>query len=223
MAEIEFKRRGTPLWVVVLVLLVIAGVLYALFGRHRTPATADSTSAAAPTTGGSPSVSAAPSGAGGQTSAGAPASNVPATAVGRLSVWADSAKMPSDAATQRGYIAEGIGRLAGALEEAMPQAGAQYVLVKALADSVRLPNRTPNQVINDLQASFFAAAYPLRDYTNGQHVNDAASAIQLTRPIGQQRAEIEKYFKAAAAAFRSPGSKTAPAPATAAPAAPTTP
>jgi hypothetical protein len=215
MAEIEFKRRGTPVWAVVLVLLVIAVVLYFVFGRHTgAPATQ-----AADTSSTAPAAAPAPGAASGSTGAAATSPAAPAAAVtgiGRFAAWVDSAKMPSDAASQAEYLGAGLSSLADALKERAPQAGAQYVLVRALADTVRMPNRTPKDQVNSVQAAFFATSYALRDYTGGQKLGVSASSIQLTKGLGDQKTEIQKFFKSARDVMRNPGAPVPPAPAPAA-------
>lgn len=205
MAEIEFKRRGTPLWAVVLVLLVIAGALYALFGRggDPAPATADST-AATPTP-------AAP---------GAAAPATPAAPTGplaTLSAWVDTAKVGTGAAPVAAYAGTGLRLLADAVQEKAPMAGIQYMMIRAMADTVLMPDTPARKQLDATQAAFFAAQFALRDKPGAARIETAAQKLQLNVPLAQQRADVENFFKVSRDVLRDPSKPPAggPAPGTA--------
>ncbi|MBV9879407.1 MAG: hypothetical protein JO180_02880 [Gemmatirosa sp.] len=202
MAEIEFKRRGTPLWVVVVALLVVAGLVWALIGRGK---------GAAPVPADTAATSAAP---GAATPVAPPPVNsaaaAPASATGPVAkfvAWVDTSKPPTEAAAERAEYASGIRLLADALQERVPMAGAQIVLARAMADSLALPGATQSQAINALQAAFFAVSYAMRGTPPGARMNDVASNLQLTKSIGAQREDIGKFFVTARNAMYDPSQK----------------
>ncbi|AHG91201.1 hypothetical protein J421_3664 [Gemmatirosa kalamazoonensis] len=214
MAEIEFERRGTPLWKVVLALLVVAAIVWAILARRGggTPALADST-AATPAT---------------DSAAAAAAKNVPpapvtapAAAAGpsaQFATWADTSKMPSGGDQQAAYVGDGLQLLAGALQERVPLAGVQVNMIRAMADTLRMPNLKASQYTNATQAAFFAVGYALRQTTAAQPLNDKATVISLTKPLAQQGQEVRSFFTTAAKVLRAPIAKDSAPPKPVAPA-----
>lgn len=199
MAEIEFKRRGTPLWAVVLVLLVVVAIGYFVFGRGNAGSPVSDSVAATP----APAAPGAPAPGPGTPAAPAPAAAPPGIA--GLASWVDATTIPATAGeAQRTTLAEGLRRLASALEQRSPMSGVQILLIRSMADTLVLPNPTANQQINAVQAAFFAAAYALRDAPAGDRMNRAASTLLLTKSISDQRAEIREYFEVARDAMRAP-------------------
>jgi len=209
MAEIEFKRRGTPLWAVVLALLIVAAIVWALVVRRHAPAAvaADSAAAITPT-------DSAKKAAGAKAAARAPMT-APAAATGpstQFAAWTDSAKMPAAADAQPAHIGEGLQLLAGALAERVPLAGVQVNMIRAMADTLRMPNLKASQYTNATQAAFFAVGYALRQTTAAQPLNDKATVISLTKPLAQQGPEVRSFFTTAAKVLRAPIAKdSAPA------------
>jgi len=208
MAEIEFERRGTPLWKVVLALLVVAAIVWAILARRGggTPALADST-ATAPAS---------------DSAAAAAAKNVPPAPVtapaatagpsAQFATWADTSKMPSGGDQQAAYVGGGLQLLAGALQERVPLAGVQVNMIRAMADTLRMPNLKASQYTNATQAAFFAVGYALRQTTAAQPLNDKATVISLTKPLAQQGPEVRSFFTTAAKVLRAPIAKdSAPA------------
>lgn len=192
MAEIEFKRRGTPLWAVVLVLLVIAGVLYALFGRGgSTRATADSTSAAAPTT----SDSAAPS----------KVAEAPLTPLAAFAKWADTAKAPTDQAGAAAYVGQGVRMLGKALEERAPMAGAQHVLLRALADTISMPTTPAPHAVQSARLAFNAASYALGNTAGAQRIVASIQGIDEKKSLAAQGAVFKDAFRDVAKALPDSG------------------
>jgi 2-oxoglutarate dehydrogenase E2 component (dihydrolipoamide succinyltransferase) len=188
MAEIEFKRRGTPLWAVVVVLLVIAGILYALFGRGR------------PGTAVAPADTTAPAVAGDSASR-APATAAAAGPIADLSTWADSSKMPQAPADAAQYVAQGLRMIVPALKVRAPMAGVQHVMLGAMADTIAMPTTSAAKQTDAAQAAFFATAYAIRDHNAGADLQNAAASFQLKRTLTQQRSQVQSFFKAAARAL----------------------
>jgi len=176
MAEIEFKRRGTPLWVVGLALLIVAAIVWALVARRH---------AAAPGTAAVP----------------APSPPVTPTAVvagptAQFAAWTDSSRMPAAADAQPAHIGDGLQLLSGALAERVPLAGVQVNLIRAMADTLHMPSLKQSQYLNATQAAFFAAAFALRQTSAGTPLNDKAAALILTKPLSQQTAQVDGFFSA---------------------------
>ena len=201
MAEIEFKRRGTPLWAVVLALLIVAAIVWALVVRRHAPAAvaADSAAAITPT-------DSAKKAAGAKAAARAPMT-APAAATGpstQFAAWTDSAKMPAAADAQPAHIGEGLQLLAGALAERVPLAGVQVNMIRAMADTLRMPSLKPSQYLNATQAAFFAAAYALRQTSASTPLSEKATAILLTKPLAQQASQIQSFFATAGQVLKAP-------------------
>ena len=195
MAEIEFKRRGTPVWAVLLVLIVLGAILYGIFGR-RAPQTAvapaDSVTTPTGPAAGTPAAPAAP------TTPAAPALP-PARA---FAAWTDSVHVPSAPDAAAGYVADGVRKLGAALRERVPMAGGQHLMVDALADTIAMPSTTETKRTDAMQAAFFAAAYAMRGTPPGEALQTAASRLVLQRPITAQAKSVEDVFKAAGRALR---------------------
>jgi hypothetical protein len=194
MAEIEFKRRGTPLWAVVLVLLVIAAALYALFGRGKaTPATQPADTAVAAT----PNAPTTPT-------PGAPAA--PPTAAGPIpafAAWVDSVKVPASGDVTA-YVSSGLRLLADALQVRAPMAGAQLLMIRAMADTVAMPGSTPEKRLNATQAAFFATQFAMRDKPGAARLENAAQRLDLKTPLTKQREDLQKFFETARDVMRDP-------------------
>jgi hypothetical protein len=203
MAEIEFKRRGTPLWAVLLVLLVLALVVW-LFLRGRVDDEAIRTPAPAPTPT-QPTPGAPPTGQSPPAPTASPVAEYSSFVTGR----------PAPAPTEiPAYVSDGLRLLAGAIQERHPASGVQTNLLRAMADSLRLPDITPARQTDMAQAAFFAAAYAMGRGGAGDRVNTAASQVRLQVPLREQMPAVLGVFRAAKSALDSAG--TAP-PAGAAP------
>jgi hypothetical protein len=191
MAEIEFKRRGTPVWVVLLALIVLAAILYGIFFRGS-PQTAVAPAASGTTPTGPAATPAAPA---------APAA--PALPPARaFAAWSDSVHVPSAPDAAAGYVADGIRKLGAALRERVPMAGGQHLLVDAMADTIAMPTTTEAKRTDAMQAAFFAAAYAMRGTPPGEALQTSASRLVLQRSITQQAKSVEDVFKAAGRALR---------------------
>lgn len=206
MAEIDFKRRGTPLWAVLLVLVVIGTALYALFtGRGDQPVTAaaDSTETTTPATPAAPAPGQAPTPA------------APSGPLAQLSAWVDSAPAPTGVEQTTAYASRGLTLLADAMQEKAPMAGAQQVLVRAMADTVGQAASTPRKRLDATQAAFFAVVYAMRQTPGGARLENAAQRLELTRPLAEQGQDLKKFFQTARDVFTDPskGLPGAPAPA----------
>jgi hypothetical protein len=112
------------------------------------------------------------------------------------------------------YVSDGLRLLAGAIQERHPASGVQINLVRAMADSLRLPDIAPARQTDMAQAAFFAAAYAMGRGGVGDRVNTAASQVRLQVPLREQIPAVLGVFRAAKTAFDS--AATAP-PAGAAP------
>jgi hypothetical protein len=200
MAEIEFKRRGTPLWAVLLALIVIALIVWFVL---RKPPGAPTAAAPAP----------APTAT--QPSTPAPAAAPPQTPAERFSAYVDSQPTVPDAATAS-YVADGLSRLADAMQEKYPASGVQLNLIRAMSDSLRLPGIAPRRQTDMAQAAFFAAGYVISHNDAAGPVTQAASSVQLEQPLPKQLPAVRKVFRAArdaikgAAAPGAPGGGAAP-------------
>ncbi len=191
MAEIEFTRRGTPLWAVVLVLLVLGGVAYYFLRPGRSaPVEVGADTAVVP-------AAAAPSGA-------TPAVAPPLAPVPALAKWVDTATT-TDAAS---YASAGLRLVASAMEVRAPQAGAQIVMVRAMADTLAMPDLTDKKRTDAAQAAFFATAFAMRTTPGGAKIEHAASVIQLGKPLGAQRNDLQNYFRATSEALTDPKHRT---------------
>lgn len=195
MAEIEFKRRGTPLWVVVLALIVIALVAWFFVRRAAAPAApATPTPATAPAT---PATGAATP---------APAAATPLAA---YSAFVDSLpKRGGDAAV---VVSDGLRLLAGALQQQYPNNGVQVNLVRAMADSLRLPGVTPRRQADMAQAAFFATAFAMGRGGAGDTVNVAAAQVLLDKSLSQQMPAVRRAFEAASRTLKAPPQPAKPA------------
>lgn len=196
MAEIEFKRRGTPVWAVLLVLLVVAGILYGVFARRGgQPAAVPTDTVTTPT---GPAATTAPAA-------------TPAPAVAPLvayDMWADSAKAPAGGPELARYVASGLRAALPVIKERAPMSGVQQVLISASADTLEMPTTSETKQTEVAQAAFYAVSYAQKtsgaDTTkaNAAAIENAAAAIQLKTPLSKQRDAVQNFFKSAAKAWR---------------------
>ncbi|GLC27661.1 hypothetical protein [Roseisolibacter agri] len=187
MAEIDFKRRGTPLWLVLLILLVVGGgAAYFLLDR-RPPApvatAADSAATAAPTTPGAPATAAAPTTTGGPTAA--------------FVRFADTRRLPTDdGATQRAYLGEALRLMSGVLQEKAPAKGVQINLLQAIADTLAMTETKAERVPDLVQLGFFAYAYALKDSkVDDGRLTTAAGQLQPNVSLGKQAQQVNGYLR----------------------------
>jgi hypothetical protein len=145
----------------------------------------------------------------GTPAAAAPA--VPATPHGAFTAWIDSAPLPSSAASVGAYTGSGLQALAAALQEKAPMAGVQYLLVRAMADTVLMPSSTPRKQLDATQAAFFATAFAMRDKPGGALLETAAQRLELTRTLADQRDDVKHFFEVARDVLKDP-SKGPPRP-----------
>lgn len=213
MAEIEFKRRGTPLWAVLLVLLVVAGILYGVFARRGPQPAAGPADTVTTPTGPAPTA-AAPT----------PAPATPAVApVDAYVAWADSAKVPTAAPDAAHYVATGLRLLVPVLKERAPMAGVQQLLIGAMADTLDMPTLPESKHAEAAQSAFFAVNYALRGAAAkpqgdgaSSGLENAAAAVRPQAPLRTQRDAVHHFFEVAGQTFKPRGR----APAAAAPAKP---
>lgn len=187
MAEIEFKRRGTPLWLVLLVLLVVGGgAAYFLIDRRpdtpATPAVADSAAATA-----------APSAA-------APATAAPAAPAGPSAAFvrfADTRRLPTeDGSTQRAYLGEAMRLMSGVLQEKAPQKGVQITLLQAIADTLAMADTKADRVPDLVQLGFFAYAYALTDSkVDDGRLATAAGQLQPNVALSKQASLVNGFLR----------------------------
>ena len=208
MAEIQFERRGTPLWLVLLILLLVGAGAYFAFGRRpAAPAPAVSAdSAQAPATvaatpGAAPAAPAAPSG--------------PSAEFAR---FVDAGAFPSAATAQRTYLTDATRKMADVLQERAPSAGVQTVMLRAVADTIAMPSTTPARVAELTQLAMFAFAHALTSAkVDDGRLAPAASALQLGVPLTQQTQQVNDYLKVARDVLRGGASAGGAAPGAAAP------
>jgi hypothetical protein len=211
MAEIEFKRRGTPLWLVLLILLLLGAGAYFAFGRRPDAATVAA--------GANPAQTAAVTPAPGATGA------TPPPAAGGPSVefarFVDAGAFPTAAPAQRTYLIDATRKMADVLQERAPSSGVQTVMLRAIADTIAMPDTKPARIADLTQLAMFAFAHAL----TGAKVDDgrlapAAGAVQAAVPLTQQTQQVNAYMKAARDLLRDGAAGGAAAPGAAAPAAP---
>ncbi len=218
MAEIEFKRRGTPLWLVLLILLVVGGGAYAWFaGRGGDPATQTAATPAA----GSPAPATPAPGASSPSAAPAPAAG-PAAELVR---FVGTREYPgTDAAAQRAYLVEGVRHLATAATQLAPTSGVQINLLRAVADTLALPETTPRRMTDLTQLAFFAFGHAMGSGSAvGVRLQEEAGQLQPGVAIGQQSKAVRNFFRTAADLVQNPQRANAPAPGTPGAAPPTQP
>ncbi|MDF1501838.1 hypothetical protein [Roseisolibacter sp. H3M3-2] len=208
MAEIEFKRRGTPLWLVLLVLAVLGGAAW-FFVRQRPEAPVAQTaadSAAAPA--GSPA-------------AAAPAAPAPTGPSVNLARFADSASLPGADAEQRRYLSQAMRLMADVLQEKAPTNGVQQSLLRAVADTLAMADTRAERVADLTQLGFFAYAYALNDAkVDDGKLSTAASQMQPNVAVGRQKSIVDGYLRLSRDILRgvaSKGADTIPAPRTSTP------
>ena len=210
MAEIQFERRGTPLWLVLLILVLLGAGAYFVFARRPgAPAPAASAESAQ-----------APAGAPAPT-AGTPA---PAAAGGPSAEFArfvDAGAFPSAAAAQRAYLTDATRKMADVLQERAPASGVQTVMLRAVSDTIAMPNTTPARIAELTQLAMFAFAHALTSSkVDDGRLAPAASAVQPAVPLTEQTQQVNDYLKTARDVLRGgagsapPAAPAAPAPAT---------
>jgi hypothetical protein len=210
MAEIEFKRRGTPLWLVLLVLAVLGGgAWFFLESRPDAPTVTAADSAAA--------VTATPGAA--APAAAAPAA--PTSAVAQFARFSDTGRLPGGDADQRKYIGDAMRLMAGVLREKAPNNGVQINLLQAIADTLAMPDTKAERVPDLTQLAFFAYAYALNDAkVDDGKLTSAASQLQPNVALGKQASIVNGYLRLSRDVLtgRTPdAADTIPAPRTSAP------
>jgi hypothetical protein len=188
MAEIEFKRRGTPLWLVLLVLLVVGGgaAYFLLDRRPETPASAGAADSTAATGAAAPS--------------GAPTAAAPTAASGPTADFvrfADTQRLPTEeGGTQRTYLSEAMRLMAGVLRDKAPSKGVQITMLQAIADTLAMPGTKAERVADLVQLGFFAYAYALNDSkVDDGKLTTAAGQLQPNVAIGRQATLVNGYLR----------------------------
>ena len=190
MAEIEFKRRGTPLWLVLLVLLLVGGAAYFFLARRP-----DVTPAVAPT--------ADPAIAGVDTTVPKVETVAPPTAATGPTVefarFVDAGGFPaSGAQAQRTFLTDATRRMADVLQERAPTAGVQMVLLRAVADTIAMPDTKADRIPDLTQLAMFAFAHALTAAkVDDGRLATAAGTVQLAVPLSEQSRQVNDYFKTA--------------------------
>lgn len=188
MAEIDFKRRGTPLWLVLLILLVVGGgaAYFLLDRRPPAPVAATPADSAATTAGTTPG--------------GAPASAAPAAVAGPTEAFvrfADTRRLPTeDGATQRAYLGEALRLMSGVLQEKAPVKGVQINLLQAIADTLSMADTKAERVPDLVQLAFFAYAYALKDSkVDDGRLATAAGQLQPNVALSRQAQQVNGYLR----------------------------
>ncbi len=188
MAEIDFKRRGTRLWLVLLIRLVVGGgAAYCLLDRGpgaRVATAADSAATnAAPSTPGAPAAGAAPTTTSGPTAA--------------FVRFADTRRLPTDdGSTQRAYLGEALRLMSGVLQEKAPAKGVQINMLQAIADTLAMTETKAERVPDLVQLAFFAYAYALKDSkVDDGSLTTAAGQLQPNVALGKQAQQVNGYLR----------------------------
>jgi hypothetical protein len=188
MAEIEFKRRGTPLWLVLLVLLVVGGgaAYFLLDRRPDTPAAGTAADSAAATA--APATGAAPATAG-------PAA--PSGPTAEFVRFADTGRLPTaEGAPQRTYLSQAMRLMSGVLRDKAPDKGVQITLLQAISDTLAMPDTKAERVADLVQLGFFAYAYALNDAkVDDGKLTTAAGQLQPNVAIGRQATLVNDYLR----------------------------
>lgn len=201
MAEIQFERKGTPVWLVVLILAVVATAAYFLLARRPEPAAQTATATDS-------------------TTATAVAPAAPAAPLGPSAEYvkfATERRFPKDdAAAQRPFLSDVARHLSSVLQERAPTQGVQILLLKSIADTIAMPDTKASRLPDLTQLAFFvfANAYKAGAQGNSSLV-DFAGRIQPNVPVGTQARDIQAYLDAARDQLRPGGVKrdsTLPAP-----------
>ena len=209
MAEIPIERKESRNWLPLLLLgLLLLAILGYCFLRPRatTPvaATADSTATvgAAPATA-APAAAAVPAApAGGDSSA-----------VAQFAQFVQRRDTTQETEGQHAYTAEGVRRLAAALDQVAGQGGSSAIQVYAdsMRSSVdRLQRSSPNDVhAEDAKAAFSAAvsAMTVIDKAQGKTYDVAPmraiyGRLSPAKPLMPQLATVEQFFTAAGTALQ---------------------
>ena len=188
MAEIEFQRRGTPLWLVLLILLLVGAGAYFAFGRgpDATTTTAAADPARAP-------VPATAPGAAGTTPP--PAATGPSAEFAR---FVDAGAFPGAAAAQRTYLSDATRKMADVLQERAPSSGVQTVMLRAIADTIAMPDTKSERIADLTQLAMFAFAHALTGAkVDAGRLATAASAVEPAVPLTRQTQQVNDYLKAA--------------------------
>ena len=210
MAEIEFQRRGTPLWLVLLVLAVLGGGAW-LFVRERPAEPVGQTAAD----------SAAPTVAPGAAAARPAAPAAPAGPSAQFVRFADAGALPAAESEQRTYLSRAMRLMADVVQERAPSKGVQMSLLRAVADTLAMPATKTERVADLTQLGFFAYAYALNDAKVDEgKLSAAASQLQPNVPVGRQKKIVDGYLRLSRDILKGVTPKVAdtiPAPRTSAP------
>lgn len=199
MAEIhiqEKKRRTVWPW---LLLLLIPLLWLGLRDRGERDNTAANTDTSAAYTG---------------TAAGTVAPSTTGGALAAFTTYVAQTDATRDEEGQHQYTAEGVRRLAAAIQEASPTADARKLAqMRALADSLQMTPRGDDRHAEMARTAFTAAAAEIARIPNAQRTNElrgAATAVSPGEHLLAQREKIDRFFDGARAALE--GARTAGAP-----------
>lgn len=210
MADIEFKRRGTPLWLVLLVLVALGAAAYFIFERRGADTTQQA--AASTDTTAAPAATAAPAGPQSSAPLPPPAGNTGAAA--ELVRFLGAQPFPATgAAAQRTHLTQAVRLMSGVAQQHAPGSGVQIVLLNAVADTMAMPDTKAERLTDLTQLAFFAFGHAMGENTPvGRKLTQLASQIQLGTPIGEQVTPVRRYFAEAREVVRDPQKALQPPP-----------
>lgn len=113
--------------------------------------------------------------------------------------WIEQARPAGGGVSE--WAADGVQKLAEAVDAAAPGKGMQVMFIRSLADSIRQVGPNETRSGNFAQAAFFAASSALGQTKGGDLVNTAAGQIDTRQSVARQRAALDKAFHAAHRAF----------------------
>lgn len=202
MAEIDFKRKGTPLWLVLLILMVLGAGGYFLLGRRPEPAP-QAVATDAPTA----------------TAAAATPAAAPLAPTAAFAKFANERRFPpTDAAAQRSFLSDASRQLSTVLQERAPDKGVQIALLRSVADTIAMAETKVERLPDLTQLAFFVFANAFSGNRAGSApLNSFAARVQPNVAIGRQAQAIQGFVDAVREALTSPAAAAGAAGATGGP------
>jgi hypothetical protein len=214
MAEIRIqpKREGGRWWLWLLPLLLLGLLIWYLTRNRGDEQTAQRSDTTAATRTAAPAGTSGASGTTSATSAGAVGAS-DNTALSEYVSFIGATDASRDESAQHQYTAEGIRRLAAAIEgsSAGARAGDQIVIMRAMADSLQQTPRGNDRHADMARAAFDAAIVPLTalDAGSASRLQTAARALRPDRDLLAQKSDIQRFFEAAREALQATRGSTA--------------
>jgi len=212
-AEIRVERKRRSLLPYLLALLVLVALLWWFLSRDAAPETA--AAAAADTAAVAAAAGTLTPGATADSAAGAVAPAAGAatanSAVNDFIAFVEPSTVERNEDEQHRYTADGLRRLAAALESLKPggAAGAQLALVRQKADSLQTTAAADDRHTEMARAAFDAADEVMAALPNARAISSqvdaarrAAREVNPGEHLLEQRSQVQAYFDAATAALR---------------------